>query len=149
MKKFEFSMQKILDLKNNILEEEKNRLGRLQEEKRKIELRIEALQTASREISEEMKRAQLEGVTVAALLASSARQNIIRLQMEDMLRQLETAQEKVDAQMQVVVAASQEVSKLEKVEERQYEIYRGFEKKAEATRIEELVTNNISRRQVV
>ena len=149
MKKFEFSMQKILDLKNNILEEEKNRLGRLQEEKRKIELRIEALQTASREISEEMKRAQLEGVTVAALLASSARQNIIRLQMEDMLRQLETAQEKVDAQMQVVVAASQEVSKLEKVEERQYEIYPGFEKKAEATRIEELVTNNISRRQVV
>lgn len=149
MKKFEFSMQKILDLKNNILEEEKNRLGRLQEEKRKIEFRIEALQTASREISEEMKRAQLEGVTVAELLAGSARQNIIRLQMEDMLRQLETAQEKVDAQMQVVVAASQEVSKLEKVEERQYEIYRGFEKKAEATRIEELVTNNISRRQVV
>lgn len=149
MKKFEFSMQKILDLKNNVLEAEKNRLAQLQEEARRIERRIEALEQAMRDIADEMRRAQTDGVTVAELIAFNARRGNIRLQLEELALQHRDAQKSVDRQVQIVVAASQEVSKFEKVEERQYEVYRDIAKKAETARVEELVVNNISRRQVV
>ena len=65
MKKFEFTMRKILDLKNNILEAEKNRLGQLQEAQRRIEAEIAQLEQAMQDISHEMTDKQTEGVTVA------------------------------------------------------------------------------------
>ena len=128
---------------------EKNRLSQLQEEQRKIEREIEALELAMQDISREMLDAQSEGVTVAELIAYNARRANIRMQLEELALRLADAKKSVDRQMQVVAEASREVSKFEKVEERQYEVYRESEKKAETARVEELVVNNISRRQVV
>lgn len=149
MKKFQFTMRKILDLKNNILETEKNRLAQLKEAQRRIESEIEALEGAMRDISLEMLAAQSEGVTIAELIAYNARRANIRMQLEELALRLADAVKSVDRQTQIVVEASREVSKFEKVEERQYELYREVEKKAENARVEELVVNNISRRQVV
>lgn len=149
LKKFEFTLRRILDLKNNILEAEKNRLGQLQEAQRKIEDEILRLEAALQNISQEMTNAQTEGVTVAELIAYNARRANIRMQLEELAVRLANAKKSVDHQMQIVVEASREVSKFEKVEERQYEVYREGEKKAETARVEELVVNNISRRQVV
>lgn len=149
MRKFQFTMRRILDLKNNILDAEKNRLSQLKEEQRKIEREIEALELAMQDISREMLDAQSEGVTVAELIAYNARRANIRMQLEELALRLTDAKKSVDRQMQVVAEASREVSKFEKVEERQYEVYRESEKKAETARVEELVVNNISRRQVV
>ncbi len=146
MRKFQFTMRRILD---NILDAEKNRLSQLQEEQRKIEREIEALELAMQDISREMLDAQSEGVTVAELIAYNARRANIRMQLEELALRLADAKKSVDRQMQVVAEASREVSKFEKVEERQYEVYRESEKKAETARVEELVVNNISRRQVV
>ena len=149
MRKFEFTMRKILDLKNNILEAEKNRLGQLQEAQRRIEAEIAQLEQAMQDISHEMTDKQTEGVTVAELIAYNARRANIRMQLEELAKRLVDAKKSVDHQMQIVVEASREVSKIEKVEERQYEVYREGEKKAESARVEELVANNVCRRQVV
>ena len=149
MKKFEFTMRKILDLKNNILEAEKNRLAQLQEAQRRLEDEILQLEQAMQDISQEMMDAQTKGVTVAELIAYNARRANIRMQLEELALRLADAKKSVDHQMQIVVEASREVSKFEKVEERQYEVYREGEKKAENARVEELVTNNACRRQVV
>jgi len=48
--------------------------------------------------------------------------------------------------MTVVVAANKEVSKLDKLQDRQYEAYRHKADKAEELRIEELVMLELSRR---
>ena len=149
MKKFEFTMRRILDLKNNILEAEKNRLGQLQEKQRKIEALILQLEESMQQISREMLEAQTKGVTVAELIAYNARRANIRMQLEELALRLADAKKSVDHQMQIVVEASREVSKFEKVEERQYEVYREGEKKAETARVEELVLNTVPRRQVV
>jgi len=149
VKKFEFTMRRILDLKNNILEAEKNRLGQLQEKQRKIEALILQLEESMQQISREMLEAQTKGVTVAELIAYNARRANIRMQLEELALRLADAKKSVDHQMQIVVEASREVSKFEKVEERQYEVYREGEKKAETARVEELVLNNVTRRQVV
>ncbi len=149
MKKFEFTMRRILDLKNNVLEAEKNRLAQLQEAQRKIEALILQLEESMQNISREMLEAQTTGVTVAELIAYNARRANIRMQLEELAKRLADAKKSVDHQMQVVVEASREVSKFEKVEERQYEVYREGEKKAETARVEELVLNNVTRRQAV
>ena len=101
-----------------------------------------------RDISLEMLAAQSEGVTIAELIAYNARRANIRMQLEELALRLADAVKSVDRQTQIVVEASREVSKFEKVEERQYELYREVEKKAENARVEELVVNNISRQVV-
>ena len=149
MKKFEFTMHKVLDLKNTVLDEEKNRLGQLQAAVRLLEDQQARFQQACRELEEEMRAAQAEGITIAELLGYNARKNNLHMQLKELEGRLEKARERADAQLQKVIEASKEVSKLEKVEERQYEVYREGEKKAESARVEELVANNVCRRQVV
>lgn len=146
MKKFEFTMHKVLDLRNTVLDEEKNRLGQLQAALRALEERKRRLEEARDALNEEMIRAQAEGITIAELLGYNARKNNVHIQLKELENPLTEARKKVDVQMQRVVDASREVSKLEKVEERQYENYRDMVKKAETALIEELVVTNISYR---
>ena len=47
--------------------------------------------------------------------------------------------------MKAVIAANQEVSKLDKLQERQYEEYRHQVNKAEEDRIDEFVSQNLAR----
>ena len=143
-----FPEQKLLDLRNTVLEEEKTRLGQLQAALRRIDEKIRLLRDALKELAEQMRKAQAEGVTIAELMALNAHRSNIDLQLKELAQRRAEAQKKVDRQLQVVVEASREVSKLEKVEQRQYELYREMEKKAESNRVEELVVTNISRRSV-
>lgn len=148
MKKFEFTMHKVLDLKNTVLDEEKNRLAQLQAAVRQLEGQIARLAEAQRAIGSEMQKRQADGITVAELLGYNARKSNIRMQLEELKERLAEAQKKADAQLQTVVEASREVSKLEKVEERQYESYREMIKKSEAAFMEELVSTNVSYRRL-
>ncbi len=148
MKKFEFTMHKVLDLKNTVLDEEKNRLSQLQAAVRQLEGQIARLTEAMQAITGEMQERQADGITVAELLGYNARKSNIHLQIKELKERLAEAQKKADAQMQAVIEASREVSKLEKVEERQYESYREMVKKAETAFMEELVATNVSYRRV-
>ncbi len=148
MKKFEFTMHKVLDLKNTVLDEEKNRLSQLQAAVRQIEGQIARLTEAMHAIAEEMMERQADGITVAELLGYNARKSNIHLQIKELKERLAEAQKKADAQMQTVIEASREVSKLEKVEERQYESYREMVKKSETAFMEELVSTNVSYRRI-
>ncbi len=148
MKKFVFSLQRLLDLRNTVLEEEKTRLGQLQAALHRIEGQIADLKAAFARLARQLADAQAEGVTIAELMALNAHRDNIDLQLKELALRRADARLRVDKQLQVVVEASREVSKLEKVQQRQYELYREMEKRAEAARVEELVVNNISRRVV-
>ena len=148
MKKFEFTMHKLLDLRNTVLDEEKNRLGQLQAAVRVLEEQLARLEEARRALEQEMLAAQAEGITIAELLGYNARKNNVHMQIKEIEQRLAEARKKADEQMQRVVEASREVSKLEKVEERQYENYRDMVKKADAALIEELVVTHTSYRRL-
>ena len=142
-------MQKILDLKQNVLDAEKNRLGQLQGRRRQLEDEIAALNRASCDIAMEMRDAQATGITIAELMGFNARRSNIRLQLEDLAKKRADIQKNIEKQTLVVVEVSREVSKFEKIEERQLEIYRETEKKAEAARIEDMIVTNVTRRSAV
>jgi flagellar FliJ protein len=69
----------------------------------------------------------------------------VRLQIQDLEKALVKAEQRVEKQMDVVVEANKEVTKLDKLEEKQREEYRHQVSKAEEDRIDEFVSQNLTR----
>ena len=68
------------------------------------------------------------------------------MQTHELTDLLKGVQDQVEQQTQIVVAANQEVSKLDKLKDRQYEDWQTSVRKAEEERIEELVSQNYIRK---
>lgn len=145
MKKFEFSLSHILDYRERLLDEEKGALQRIKAERDAIEENIRRLDREFAELSLKMVKAQMEGTTIVELRRLGAQLDNIRLQQEDLKKELQKAELKVEHQMKVVIAANQEVSKLDKLQERQLEEYRHEVNKAEEDRVDEFVAQNLCR----
>ena len=92
-----------------------------------------------------MQEKQEEGTTIIELKKLSAQLDNLRLQIQDQEAALAKAEAQVGRQMEKVVAANQEVSKLDKLEERQREEYRHQVSNAEEDRIDEFVCQNLVR----
>lgn len=145
MKKFEFSLSHMRDYKERLLDEEKGVLQRVKNERDAIEEAIQRLDREFAELSLKMVKAQTQGTTIVELRRLSAQLDNVRLQQEDLKKALQKAELKVEHQMKAVIAANQEVSKLDKLQERQYEEYRHQVNKAEEDRIDEFVSQNLAR----
>lgn len=145
MKKFEFSLSHVLDYRERLLEEEKGALQRIKAERDEIEEAIHRLEKSFADASLKMVRAQMEGTTILEIQRINAQLENIRMQLEQQRKELQRAELKVDHQMKVVITANQEVSKLDKLQERQLEEYRHEVNKAEEDRVDEFVAQNLVR----
>lgn len=146
MKKFEFTLGKMKDYKDRLLDQEKAMLGRLQAEKAAVDRHIESLEAEFARIAAEMEQKKAQGMMIAELIAYNAHLDNIRMHLRQLFRDQAEAQNKVDRQMEAVLSASREVSKLEKLEERQLETYREEVKREDALHTEELVVTDVTRR---
>lgn len=145
MKKFEFSLGHILDYRERLLDEEKGALQRIKAERDAIEESIRRLEREFAEASLKMVKAQMEGTTIVEIRKIGAQLDNIRMQQEQLKKELKEAELKVEHQMKVVIAANQEVSKLDKLQERQLEEYRHDVNKAEEDRVDEFVAQTLCR----
>lgn len=142
MKKFQFSLDHVRDYRDRLLDEETGKLQRLQAERDRLEQQINQLKTDFAQVSEEMRKAQAEGSPPWNSGDSVCSWESIRMQVRELTEQLEAAKARVEQQTRVVVAANQEVSKLDKLRDRQYEDWQAGVRKAEEERIEELVSQS-------
>lgn len=145
MKKFAFTLSHMRDYRERLLDEEKGVLQRLKAERDELANKIERLRQEFVALSEQRNAEAAAGTTVTELRRLGAQLDNIRLQQRDLRKQLERAEQKVEQQLTVVVNANQELSKLDKLEERQYEEYRYQAAKAEEDRIDEFVAQNLCR----
>ena len=148
MKKFQFSLSHMREYKDRILDEELGVLQRLKGERDQIQRQIDSLNQDFQDISLQMRKAQEKGSTIMEVRGYNVQLINIRMQLRDLESVLQRAAQKVLDQTRVVVAANQEVSKLDKLQDRQYEAYRQHMQKEEELRIEELVTLGLSRQNV-
>lgn len=146
MKKFKFSLSHMLEYKDRILDEEKGKLQRFRAEQTEIENHISRLNSEFQSISSEMKRAQEKGTTIIQIKSYNMQLDSIRFKLKELEADLQKAAKKVSDQMNVVVVANQEVSKLDKLQDKQREDYIQKETKAEELRVEELVVQSITRK---
>lgn len=145
MKKFEFSLSHMRDYKERILDEELGRLQTLKGEQNRLEQHIDDLKREFQAISRRMTIAQEKGTTVMEVRGYSVQLDNLRRHLKDLNSSLKQVVKKVAEQTKVVVAANQEVSKLDKLQDKQYEAYRRQAAKAEELRVEELVVLGLSR----
>ena len=129
MKKFVFTLERMLAYQEQNLEKEKGVLGRvtaerdrLEEDKRDKELKIHHIQ-------DDIGQRQMQGTTVFILKGCYSILEGTRIQLEEIETELARAQARVEKQRRIVTEASQEVKKLEKLKEKQLEEYRHDEAK--------------------
>ena len=145
MKKFVFSLDHMRDYKELVLDEERGVLSHLNAKRNALQQQIDSLQKRFRELSVELKTAQQQGTTIQKIRSYGVQLENIRLQLADLRVLLLAAEQEVEKQMAVVLAANQEVSKLDKLYDKQYEVYAQETKKSQEQEVEELISREIGR----
>ena len=144
MKKFNFTLQSLKRYNDQVLSGEKSVLGRLRAELAEMQADLDAKNAEYEQSIVKLNSLVSEGTTAMRLslhkkYVSSLQQDIYRIKA-----QMSQKREKIEIQLEKVVEATKEVSKLEKLEEKQLEEYRYAEQKEEEQRIEEFVSNGVS-----
>ncbi len=145
MKKFQFTLQKLKDFREQELDRQKNALALLQADLKHIEDARELLIEKVAEQSEQLERVCRLGSTASDI--SMRKRYIVTLQQEIHVKE-QLAEEKkheIEKQLEVVVEATKEVRTLEKLEEKQLEEYNAAAGKENEQFIEEFVSGSTVR----
>ena len=144
MKKFNFTLQSLKRYNDQVLSGEKSVLGRLRAELAEQQALLDEKTAEYEQSIIKLNTLVSEGTTAMRLslhkkYVSSLQQDIYRIKA-----QMAQKREEIEIQLEKVVEATKEVSKLEKLEEKQLEEYRYAAQKEEELRIEEFVSNGVS-----
>ena len=142
MKRFQFTLSKLLSFKEQVLKREKNDLANLRlqqqqaiDEKNRLILRVQELSAAyTLRVS--------EGMTPQRIVLEKAYINQLLEQIRMLEKSIVFLGERIEKQLGVVVEATKEVSSLEKLQEKQLEAYTKAVQKEEEIFISEYVSNS-------
>ena len=121
MKKFAFSLERMLNFQSQNLEKEMGILGRMTAERDALEARKRDMAEKAAGIQAEIARREAEGTTIFMLKACFSILESARNQLEEMEEELRLLQAGLERQRQIVTEASREVKKLEKLKAEQNE----------------------------
>lgn len=148
MKKFSFSLARMLNYQEQILEKEKGTMGRLIAERDAMEARQRVILEQMDQIHGEMDREIQKGTTIYQINVFTAVIKSGKTQLEELKKHILIRNAEIERQRQVVIEASREVKKLEKLKEKQLEEYRHSEQKEQEEFISEHVSVSFARRGV-
>ena len=141
MKKFNFSLQKILEIKEQLLKNLKIELGNLNHECRNVENHIKNLQGKFKNIDNEYVEKSYKCISTGEI-------QYYKMLMESILKQIENKEEereillkKIAAKRQEIINLNIEISSLEKLKEKEMEKYNKESMRKEEIFIEEFVSN--------
>lgn len=145
MKKYEFSLKRIKDYKDQMLNREKNTLLGLRMERKGLEEKIADLDNQYQLINKEMHESFKNGMTVSQINVYEFRKNGVREEKRAINKRIALLDISIERQQKKVVTAKQEVSGLEKLEEKQLEEYTAAYNKEQEDVIAEFVSTSFSR----
>lgn len=146
MKKFQFTLQKLMDFRQQELDRQKNTLRVLQADLQRIYEEKDELSRKVVKSSQELDEVCRQGAQ--AFEISVRKRYIVTLQQEIHAREFtaQRKQEEINKQLGVVVEATKDVRTLEKLEEKQLEDYRAAATKENEQFIEEFVSGQSIRK---
>lgn len=145
MKNFEFTLGRILDYRQSLLEKEKNALMQLFAQKNAIEDQIEHLWRVYNETAKELQETTEAGTTIAEIQRIDLRLQSAKRRIETLEQERMQLEELIEAQREVVTELSQQVTGLEKLRDKQREDYDYASRQEETERIAELISSKIAR----
>ncbi len=141
MKRFEFSLEKMLDYKNQLLRDEKQRLAELRQKLDQLTQTLHALREEYARCNRELNAETQKGILPQDILLRKSYLNLLNDRIKFQMQQVRLAEIRVKEQVAVVVKVSQDISTLDKLKERQYEEYLVEENRELQVLIEEFVAN--------
>lgn len=141
MKKFNFTLQRMLAYKQSLYEKERNELARLRHERAALLQRQDATRVQLADKEQTFRRraagvgAYIEDVTSFNYYRSSA-----ELLIQDLEEQIQRKDIEIAAQLKIVIELDRDVKGLEKLREKQWEEYQAAAAIEERERILELVS---------
>mgnify|MGYP003294369523 CR=1 FL=1 len=145
MKKFNFTLKKMREYKKQMLEGEKGYLMSLYSEFNQLEQRYDDLNNEMRTVCLEASEAMKSGISVRDIQVFEMKKASIRREQGQLRIQMNVMESSIEKQRRVVVKMSQEVSGLDKLEEKQKAEYNYLANKENEQTIEEFISFKMSK----
>ena len=148
MKKFQFTLQRLKDYREQELDRQKNALAVLQGDLKRLEGSLEELKKTTAQQSSELTEVCMKGA--AATEIAVRKRYIVTLQQDTHIREQQIIEKKaeIEKQLSVVVDATKDVKTLEMLEEKQLEEYNMAFAKENEQFIEEFVSGQTVREKI-
>ena len=140
MKKFRFSLDTVLDYKQQVLDSLRAEHGAILTQVREQERVVDGLEEEYRQEDGEFTRRKLEGITILEAMSYEQHRRALERAIQTEQRKLDALRIQEEKKRTQVVEARKETATIEKLREHKLEDYRKAEQKAEEQRIEEFVT---------
>ena len=140
MKKFRFSLETVLEYKQQVLETLQTEHGAILARVREQEQHIEELEAAYRALSHEFNRRKAEGLTILDAIKYEQYLRSSERQIEEAYEHLRQLQKQAEKKRAEVVEARKETSSIEKLREKKLAAYHKALEKSEEQFIEEFVS---------
>ena len=140
MKKFRFSLETVLDYKQQILDSLRAEHGAILARVRAQEEELEKLEEEYRELDEEFSQRKIEGLTILEAMQYEQYLRASEREIQEAAALLEKLRRQEEAKRAEVVAAKQDTSSLEKLREKKLDLYNKAVQKSEEALIEEFVS---------
>ena len=145
MKKFNFTLQKMREYKKQILEGEKGALMRLNSEYNMLERRYEDLNQEMKNVCLEASESLKNGIGVRDIQIFEMKKASMRREQAQLRIQMNVMESSIEKQRNIVVKMLQEVSGLDKLEEKQRAEYNYLVNKESEQSIEEFLSFKMSK----
>ncbi|MCI9036664.1 MAG: flagellar export protein FliJ [Oscillospiraceae bacterium] len=140
MKKFHFSLETVLDYKQQILASLQAEHGAILAQVREQERLIEELEAEYQQMDGEFAQRKLEGIAILDAMKYEQYLRAMERQIQLALEDLAQLQKKEEAKRAEVVTAKQDTSSIEKLREKKLDHYKKAMQKNEEAMIDELVS---------
>ncbi len=141
MKKFVFTLQRLKEYRETALDTEKGTLAELRAELQEMEAELEKILEDIVRLNRELMELYRNGTTANDIAVHKRYINNKQQELHMKRHQILMQNRKIEQQLEVVIEATKEVSKLEKLEEHQLDDYKAAEQKETEMFIEEFVSN--------
>ena len=139
MKKFQFSLDHVLDYKQQVLEGVQNEHAILMQQVRSQEELLEGLRQRYQDCNRELREAEAVGITVAEAMRLESGLRFWEREIVKNEKLLDQYRKEAEEKRRQVVAARQDTASLEKLKDKKHTDYRREVQKGEEQFIEELV----------
>lgn len=144
MQAFKFSLNRVRNYKNQVLDREKKVLGALQHRRDEIQDQIDALEAYRAAKAAELVEKQRTGAIMIELKQLDLYIESARNQLEAARVELQKAEAAVEEQRQLVISIYQEKTGMDKLEEKQAEEYRTLLAKANENELMQVISNKLA-----
>ena len=140
MKKFQFSLDTVLDYKQQVLTSLQSEHGAILLRVRQQEEVLEQTEHAHRELNEEFTRRRAEGISIKDALMLESGLRVLERDIDREAQKLLALQKQEEKKRDEVIEAKKETSSLEMLRDKKLEQYGKEEAKQDELFIEEIVT---------